>query len=103
MSSTLGSSKEFSAVDDRRAAICWLVLDGPWKSCSRPHKISQSPTSWVFEKAPQLVSNLVFNLVDVLVESQKKTGFEFIMPYRPLGIPGKERRRGTNKCSVVCK
>jgi hypothetical protein len=23
--------------------------------------------------------------------------------HRPLGVPGKERRRRTNKCSVVCK
>ncbi len=63
-----GPRKEFFAVDDQRAAICWLVLGGPWKACSRPHKIGQSPTRRVFEKAPQLVGILVFNLAGILVE-----------------------------------
>ncbi len=43
-SSTLGSSKRIFAIDDWHAAECWLVLGGPWKACSRPHKTSQSPT-----------------------------------------------------------
>ncbi len=43
MSGTSGSSKFFFAVDDRHAAIHWLVLGGPWKAPSRLHKIGQSP------------------------------------------------------------
>jgi hypothetical protein len=39
-----GPQKGFFVVDDWRAAICWLVLGGPWKACSWPHKIGQSPT-----------------------------------------------------------
>ncbi len=38
-SSTSGSLKRFFAIDDQRAAIRCLVLGGPWKACSRPHKI----------------------------------------------------------------
>ncbi len=33
-----------NAVNDWRAARCWLVLGGPGKACSRPHKTGQSPT-----------------------------------------------------------
>ncbi len=37
-SSTLGSLKGFFCHQWSRAAICWLVLGGPWKACSLPHK-----------------------------------------------------------------
>ncbi len=71
-SSTSGSSKDFFAINDRpddwRAAMCWLVLGGPWKACLWSHKTGQSPTRRVIEKTPQLVGVLVFNLVSVLVE-----------------------------------
>ncbi len=39
-----GPRKEFFAINDQHAAIYWLVLGCPWKACSRPHKIGQSPT-----------------------------------------------------------
>jgi hypothetical protein len=32
-----GPLKEFFAIDDWRAAMCWLVLGGPWKACLQPH------------------------------------------------------------------
>ncbi len=51
--------KEFFDVNDWRAAIRWLVLGGPWKAHSRPHKIGQSPTRRFLTKNPQLVGILV--------------------------------------------
>ncbi len=39
-----GPWKDFFAIDDWRAAMCWLVLGGLWKACLRLHKIGQSPT-----------------------------------------------------------
>ena len=63
-----GPQTDFFAVNDWRAVMRWLVLGGPWKARLRPHKIGQSPTRRVFEKAPQLVGVLVFNLVGILVE-----------------------------------
>ncbi len=58
-SSNSGSSKDFFAIDDWCAAICWLVLGDPWKACLQPHKIGQSPTRRFSKKTPQLVSILV--------------------------------------------
>jgi hypothetical protein len=68
-----GSLKKKIAIYDWRAAIRWLVLGGPWKACSWPHKISQSPTRRFLKKTPQLVGILVLKittpqLVGVLVE-----------------------------------
>ena len=67
-----GPQKDFFAVDDWRAGICWLVLGGPWKAHSRPHKIVQSPTRR-FLLTRQLVGILVLKsigplLVVILVE-----------------------------------
>ncbi len=39
-----GSQKDFFAINDWHAAICWFVLGGPWKARLGPHKIGQSPT-----------------------------------------------------------
>ncbi len=63
-----GPQMDFFAIGDWGAAMCWLVLGGPQKACSWPHKIGQSPTRRVFKKAPQFVGVLVFDLVGVLVE-----------------------------------
>ncbi len=43
-SSPSGSLKRIFAINDQRTAMCWLVLGGPRKACSRPHKIGRSPT-----------------------------------------------------------
>jgi hypothetical protein len=37
-SSTSGSLKRIFTVNEWRAAMCWLVLGGPWKAWLRPHK-----------------------------------------------------------------
>jgi hypothetical protein len=67
-----GPQKDFFALNDWHAAIRCLVLGGPWKACSGPHKIGQSPIRR-FLQTWQLVGILVLKtivpqLVDVLVE-----------------------------------
>ncbi len=54
-----GPQKEFFTANDRRAAIRWIILGDPWKACSLPHKIGQSPTWRFLTKNPQLVDILV--------------------------------------------
>ena len=68
-----GPQKDFFAINEWRSAIHWLVLGGPWKARSGPHKIGQSPTRRFLKKTPQLVGILVLKtrtpqLVGVLVE-----------------------------------
>ncbi len=41
-----GPWKEYIAVDGWHAAICLLLLGGPWKACLLPHKIRHPPTRW---------------------------------------------------------
>ncbi len=43
-SSTSGSLNIFFAIYDWHAAMCWLVLGGPWKACLLPQKTGQSST-----------------------------------------------------------
>ncbi len=53
-----GPRKDFLAVNDRCTTMCWHVLGGPWKACSRPHKTGQSPTRR-FLLTPQLVVQVI--------------------------------------------
>ncbi len=71
--------KIFFAVDDWHAAIRWLILGGPWKACSRPHKIGQSPIR-------RFLNNLAACWCSCLVKTGPRLAVVLIKPLQKVGF-----------------